>query len=134
MTAPEVMNPSPTVSAAIDPFHPVRDQNLQMVVEQARDQLRQLMQERQRIDQRIAIIKRALHGLALLYGGELQRRPEEVATSARRRGITNACRLVLDRADTPLTARGVCAILHEEFPDLFRKTRRLLCLAYYYPQ
>lgn len=121
MTAREVMNPSPTVDAAIDPPHPVRDQNLQMVVEQARDQLRELMQQRQKIDQRIAIIKRTINGLVLLYGGEFQRRPEEVATGNRRRGITTTCRLVLDRADTPLTARGVYAVLQEKFPDLFRK-------------
>src|ERR1700751_6111661 len=121
MTASEVMNPFATVDDPTGPFQPVRDQNLQMVVEQARDQLRQLMQERQRIDQRITIIKRTIRYLALLYGGELQPGPEEVATSARRRGITNAIRLVLDRADTPLTARGVCAILQGEFPDLFRR-------------
>ena len=122
MTAQEAMNASHSVDA-IRPLHPVRDQNLQTVVDQARDQLRQLMDERQKIDQRIAIIKRTINGLAFLYGDELQRSPEEVATSVRRRGITNACRLVLDRADKPLTARGVYAILQEEVPDLFRKPR-----------
>ena len=121
MTAPEVVRPSPTVDPAIGPLHPVRDQNLQIVVEQVRDQLRQLMQERQKIDQRMAILKRTINGLAILYGHELLCRPEEVATNPRRRGFTNACRLVLDRADTPLTARGVCALLQEKFPDLFRK-------------
>ena len=118
MTAQEAVNRSP---AAIDRLHPVRDQNLQTVVAQARDQLRQLMRERQRIDQRIAIIKRTINGLALLYGAELERSPEEAATSARRRGFTNACRRVLNRAGTPLTTREICAILQEEFPDLFRK-------------
>lgn len=121
MPAPEVVSPSPTVDPAMDPLPPVRDQNLQTVLKRARDQLRQLRQELQTIDQRIAIIKRTINGLALLYGAELQRRPEEVTTNARRHGITNACRSVLDRADTPLTAREICAILREEFPDLFRK-------------
>jgi hypothetical protein len=116
-SAPEVINPSPTGDVA----NPVCDQNLQMVVEQVGDQLRRLMLQRQKIDHRVAIIKRTIKGLALLYGDELLRKPEEVAASKRRRGIANACRLVLDRADTPLTASGVYAVLQEEFPDVFRK-------------
>jgi hypothetical protein len=121
MTAPEVMHSSPAVDAAIDPPQPVRNQDLQMVVAQALDQLRQLTLQRQEIAQRIAIIKRTINGLALLYGGELQRRPEDGATAERRCGITNACRVVLNRADTSLSAREVYAILQGEFPDLFRQ-------------
>jgi hypothetical protein len=115
MTAPEVMNSSPTVDAAIDPPQPVRNQNLQMVVERALDQLRQLTRQRQEI------VMRTINGLALLYGGELQRRLEDGATPERRSGITNACRVVLNRADTSLSAREVYAILQGEFPDLFRR-------------
>jgi len=121
MTAREVINPSPTGGVAIGPLPPVCDQNLQMVVEHVGDQLRQLTLVRKTIDQRIAILKRTIDGLGFLYGGELQRRPEEVAASERRRGITNACRLVLDRAETPLSSREVYAVLQEEFPDLVRK-------------
>ena len=118
MTAPEGVNSSPTVETAIDPPRPVPDQNLQMVVEWAQDQLRQLTLQRQEIAQRIATIKRTVNGLALLYGAELQRGPEVEATAGRRRGITNACRVVLNRADTPLSTREVYAILQGEFPDL----------------
>ena len=92
-----------------------------MVAAQALDRLRQLTLQRQEIAQTIAIIKRAINGLALLYGGELQRRPEDEATAERRCGITNACRVVLNRADTSLSAREVYAILQGEFPDLFRR-------------
>ena len=120
MTAPDVVNPAATMANATEPLQTVRDQNLQMVVERAQDQLQQLTLQRQEIAQRIAVIKRTIHGLALLYGGELQGRPEKIATAERRRGITNACRVVLNRADTPLTARGVYFILQNEFPDLFR--------------
>ena len=120
MTVPEVMNCSPAVDATIVAPEPVRDENLQMVVERVQDQLRQLTLQRQEIARRIAVIKRTIHGLALLYGEELQRRPEKVAT-AERRGITNACRAVLNRADIPLTARGVYFIFQEEFSDLFRQ-------------
>jgi hypothetical protein len=99
----------------------VRDQNLQIVVEWAQDQLRQLTLQRQEIAQRIATIKRTVNGLALLYGAELQRGPEVEATAGRRRGITNACRVVLNRADVSLSAREVYAILQGEFPDIFRQ-------------
>ena len=121
MTAPEVRNSSPAVDAAIDPPQPARNQNLQMVVEQALDQLRQLTLQRQEIAQRIAIIKRTITGLALLYGGELQPKPEDGATAKPRPGITNACRVLLSRAETPLRAREVYAILQAEFPDFFRQ-------------
>jgi len=120
MTAPEVRKSSPAVDAAIDP-PPVRNQNLQMVVERALDQLRQLTLQRREIVQRIAIIKRTISGLALLYGGELQPKPEDGATAKPRPGITNACRILLNRADTPLSARELYAILQGEFPDLFRQ-------------
>ena len=120
MTAPEVRNSSPAVEAAIDP-PPVRNQNLQMVVERALDQLRQLTLQRREIVQRIAIIKRTINGLVLLYGGELQPKPEDGATVKPRPGITNACRVLLNRADTPLSARELYAILQGEFPDLFRQ-------------
>ena len=121
MTAPEVMNSSATVDVAMDSLHPVRDQNLQMIVERARDQLQQLTLQRREIDQRIAIIKRTVSGLVLLCRGGLQHRPDDGATAERGRGITKACRVVLNRADTPLSARKVYAILQGEFPDLFRQ-------------
>ena len=121
MATPEVTNSSPAVDATIDPPQPVRNQNLQMVVEQALDQLRQLTLQRQEIAQRIAIIKRTINGLALLYGGELQPKPEDGATAKARPGITNACRVLLNRAETPLRAREVYAILQGDFPDFFRQ-------------
>ena len=119
-SATEVINPSPAGDVATGPLHPVCDQNLQMVVEQVGDQLRQLRLECQRIDRRVAILKRTIKGLALLYGDGLLGTPGEVAAGERTLGITHACRLVLDRADTPLTAREVYAVLQEEFPDVFR--------------
>ena len=121
MTAPEVMNSFPAVNAAIDSPQAVPNRDVQMVTAQALDYLRQLRLQRQEIAQRIAVIKRAINGLALLYGGELQSRPEHGAIAKRRCGITNACRVVLNRADTSLSAREVYAILQGEFPDLFRE-------------
>src|SRR5215472_5238499 len=106
-SAAEVINPSPTREVAISPLHPVCDQNLQMVVEQVGDQLRQLTLQRQSIDRRIAILKRTIKSLALLYGDVSLPTSEEVAAGEPRLGITHACRLVLNRADAPLSAREV---------------------------
>ena len=121
MTAPPVTNSSPTVDVATDPSQPVHDQSLRMIVERAQDQLRQLTLQRKEVAQKIALIKRTIRGLTLLCGADLLQRPENDAISARRRGITRACRIVLTRADTPLSAREVYAILQEQFPDLFRQ-------------
>src|SRR6516225_1548772 len=119
-SAPNIINPSPTRDVATGPLPPVCDQNLQLVVEQVGDQLRQLTLQRQGIDLRIAILKRTIKGLALLYGDGLLRTSKEGAAAEPRLGITHACRLVLDRADTPLTAREVYAALQQEFPVVFR--------------
>lgn len=118
--AAEVTSPSPIGDVAMGPTHPVCDQNLQTVVEQVGDQLRQLTLQRQRIDRRIAILKRTIKGLSLLYGDVSLPTPGEEADGERRLGITHACRLVLDRADTALTAREVYVALQEKFPDVFR--------------
>ena len=121
MTAPEVMNSPSAVDAAIDRSQPVGHLNLQMVIARTLDQLRQLTRQREEIAQRIALIKRTVNGLALLYGAELQPKPEDGATAERRRGISSACRGVLNRADRALSARDVFAILQGEFPDLVRQ-------------
>jgi hypothetical protein len=108
------------IDATTDPSQSVHDEDLQMVVQQAQDQLRQLTLQRQEIAQRITIIKRTINGLALLYGDGLQRRPDDDATAERRYGITNACRMVLAQADKPLSTHEIHAILQEEFPHLLR--------------
>jgi hypothetical protein len=99
----------------------MRNHDLRTVVEHAQDQLMLLMRERQQIAQRIAVIKRTIYGLALLYGAELPCWPTNRATSGRKRGLTNVCRIVLTRTDTSLSSREIYAILKEEFPDLVRQ-------------
>ena len=120
MTTPEVAKSFPTVDAE-DPPESVHNHDLRTVLERAQDQLMQLTRERQQIAQRISVIKRTINGLALLYGAELPCWPTNRATSGRKRGLTNACRIVLARTDTSLSARDICTILNEEFPDLFRR-------------
>src|SRR5215471_9198816 len=115
MTVPSVVSPSDPGDYSTVPPPTARDRNLQVVVERAQDQLRQLTLQLEHVAQRISIIRRTIHGLTLLYYEESQRRPEKAATSERRRRITNACRIVLNRADTPFTARGLYFILQGEF-------------------
>jgi len=122
MTVPDVVSPS-TADYATGSPQTVRDQNLQMVVERVQDQLLQLTQQRQEIAERIAVIKRTIHGLALLYGEGLQPGPDKVAIGERRRGITNACRAVLNQANTPLSTHEAHTILQREFPDLFPQSQ-----------
>ena len=122
MTSSEVTNSSPSVDAATGLGQAARNHDLQRVLERAEGQLRQLTLQRQEIDQRIAIIKRTINGLALIYGAELQGYLGNTdATPKRTRGITNACRVVLTRTDTSLSAHEICAIIQEDFPDLFHK-------------
>ena len=120
MSAPEVPHSFPAVDA-VNSAHPMRNHDLRTVVEHAQDQLMLLMRERQQIAQRIAVIKRTINGLALLYGAELPCWPTNRATSGRKRGLTNVCRIVLTRTDTSLSSRETYAILKEEFPDLVRQ-------------
>ena len=120
MSAPEVSHSFPTVDAVNIP-QPPHNHDLRTVVEHAQVQLMQLMRERQQIAQRIAIIKRTINGLVFLYGEQLPRAPNNGAHRERRRGLTNACRLVLTRAGTSLSAQDISAILKEEFPDLFSR-------------
>jgi hypothetical protein len=119
MTVGDFASPSITADHATGSPQTVRDQNLQMVVARAQDQLRPLTQQRQEIAERIAVIKRTIHGLALLYGQDMQPGPDKVAIGERRHGITNACRAVLNRADTPLSTHEAHTILQRDFPDLF---------------
>jgi hypothetical protein len=93
--------------------------HVEIVVEHALEQLRQLTRERQEIARRIAIIKRTINGLSLLNGGALQIEPGVEPTAVRKRGITNACRVVVNRAETPLSIHEVYATLQGEYPDLF---------------
>jgi hypothetical protein len=121
MTAPEAGNASLTEGAETHPAQPAVSHDLQMVVQRAKDQLDQLTLQRQEIAQRIAIVKRAIHGLALLGGREVRSGRAPEATRGNR-GITNACRLVLNRTDTPLSADQIFAILQEDFLGVFLPT------------
>jgi hypothetical protein len=122
MRAREAANSSPPVDTVTTTAQSVRNSALQLVVERAQNQLQQLTLQRQEIAQRITIIKRTINGLVLLGGSELPRRPEE-GTAKRARGITNACRVVLNRTDTSLSANEIYAIVQAEFPELFLHTR-----------
>jgi len=96
MSAPEVSHSFPTVDAVNTP-QPLHNHDLRTVVEHAQDLLTQLMRERQQIAQRITVIKRTIKGLVFLYGEQLPRAPNNGANRERRRGLTDAYRLVRTR-------------------------------------
>ena len=120
MSAPEVPHSFPTVDAVNTP-QPLHNHDLRTVVEHAQDQLMQLMRERQQIAQRIAILKRTIKALYFYMASSCYVRPTMAQTKSADAELTNACRLVLTRADTSLSAQDISAILKEEFPDLFRR-------------
>lgn len=121
MQHPEVMKSPGTVDTGPDLIQPATNENLQVVVELALEQLRDLTRQRQEIAQKMTIIKRTINGLAFLYGGEFLPRPENDGSVERRRGITSACRAVLSRAEAPLSTREVHSILQGGFPNLFER-------------
>jgi hypothetical protein len=92
------------------------------IVRLAEQELRGLESERSLIMKRIGAVRKAIIGLADLFGAELV--SEEalgLATpkkrSGRGAGITKACRMVLMKSDRPLSARDVCRALQTEYPD-----------------
>ena len=114
MSAPAVLHSFPAVDAVNTP-QPLRNRVLRTVVEHAQGQLMQLMQERQQISQKIAILKRTIKRLVLLNAEQLPGAPNNGANRERRRGLANAC-LVLTRSDTSLSAQDIFAILRRSSP------------------
>jgi hypothetical protein len=70
-----------------------------------------------------------LSGMDILFGSsilddELSARADR-GVSSRRKGLTQACRLVLTEARTPLRARQGCDQLQRRFPELAKRHPRL---------
>ena len=92
------------------------------IVKLAEKELKELESERSQIMKRIGAVRKAIIGLADLFGAELV--SEEALglaapkkRSGRGAGITKACRMVLMKTDKPLSAREVCRALQSEYPD-----------------
>ena len=92
------------------------------IVKLAEQELRGLESERSQIMKRIGAVRKAIIGLADLFGAEVV--SEEalgLATpkkrSGRGAGITKACRMVLMKSEKPMSARDVCRALQTDYPD-----------------
>jgi len=95
------------------------------VVAAAREELRQLLQQRAEIMKRIGTVKQTIAGLANLFGEEalgddllelLDRKP-----NGRQPGFTKACRRVLMEVHRPLGAREMCAELERQAPAILSR-------------
>jgi chorismate mutase len=95
------------------------------VVKAAREELRQLLQQRADIMKRIGTVKQTIAGLANLFGEEalgedllelLDRKP-----NGRQPGFTKACRRALMEVRRPLGAREMCAELERHAPAVLSR-------------
>jgi hypothetical protein len=103
--------------------------HLQEVIRSAEQELTELLQRRAEVTRRIGAIKKMLSGLVELFGrttfdekllGTLGR-----GMGKRRQGLTQACRLILMEASTPLHAQQGCKELREKFPELAQRHKHL---------
>jgi hypothetical protein len=104
---------------------PGSDAYVHQVVAAAREELRQLLQQRAEIMKRIGTVKQTIAGLANLFGEEalgddllelLDRKP-----NGRQPGFTKACRRVLMEVHRPLGAREMCAALERQAPAILSR-------------
>jgi hypothetical protein len=98
------------------------------VIHSAEHELAGLLQQRAEIRMRINAIRRTLAGLAKLYGLSNPRGDQaarQSPTHSRKNGLTQACRLILFEARTPLRTRQGCDALRQRFPDLAKRHKDL---------
>ena len=98
---------------------------VQEVVRQAHEELRQLLQQRAEVMRRIGTIKQTIAGLANLFGDQLL--SEELLemidrkSGGRQPGFTKACRMILMEASRALSAREVCDRIQEKMPLMLER-------------
>jgi hypothetical protein len=107
---------------------PVTPQVLE-VIRIAEQELTGLLQRRGEITRRMSALRRMLSGLEQLFGSSIL--DDELSAGADRRvasrlkGLTQACRLVLMEARTPLRARQGSEELQRRFPQLAERHKHL---------
>ena len=107
---------------------PITPQVLE-VIRIAEQELTGLLQRRAEITRRMSALRRMLSGLDELFGSsilddKLSARADRGGAS-RLKGLTQACRLVLMEARTPLRARQGCKELQRRFPELAERHQHL---------
>jgi hypothetical protein len=104
--------------------------NIQPIVNSARQELRQLLQQRADITKRIGTIKQTILNLCTLFGDDEMndddlREFAEHKPATRRPGLTQACRTVLRKLDRPLTARELSEHIQQQDPLTVRSSKNL---------
>lgn len=98
------------------------DPNVRRVLDAAREELSQLLEERANVSRRIAVIKQTIVGLVNVFGDESLRRELmeflEERGPGRHRGFTYTCRLILMEAKGPIDARTVGQKITDNYPDI----------------
>jgi hypothetical protein len=99
--------------------------HVQEVIQQARGELRHLLQQRAEIMKRIGTVKQTISGLANLFGDELL--SEELLemvdrkSSGRQPGFTKACRMILMEAGRAMNARDICDYFEQKMPAMLAR-------------
>lgn len=118
-------HPITAVNGAVLNRTEIASASVQQVLRQAQEELRGLLQQRSVLMRRIGTVKRAISGLANLFGDEIlsnellemvDRKPPGHAP-----GFTQACRTVLMEAQRPLTVREVCAWMKDRMPAVLER-------------
>ena len=99
--------------------------HVQEVIQQAHEELRQLLQQRAEVMKRIGTVKQTISGLANLFGeGVLNEELLELVdrkSSGRQPGFTKACRMILMQAGGALNSRDICDYFQQKMPTLLAR-------------
>jgi hypothetical protein len=93
-----------------------------------RQELKTLAGELKEVEKQIAAVHAMLHGLVVLYGPAIV--DEELLKSIRpksrtnKRGLTPACRFVLEQAARPCAVSEICAHINDLRPELLLGHRK----------
>lgn len=104
---------------------------MRRVIEAAKQELKDLIEERSRINRRIASTKATIVGLASVFGNAaLQQEALEFMPGAGRvitgqPGLTRACRLVLMAAKGPMNSHKICENLRLTDPGVALRQKNL---------
>lgn len=111
----------------VSPLTPPASTNghVQEVINQAQQELRQLLTQRAHIMRRIGTLKQTISGLANLFGdGVLSDELLELIdrkSSGRQPGFTKTCRTILMEAGRALSARDVCNQIQAKDPSMMAR-------------
>ena len=108
------------------------DPNVRRVIDAAKQEMRELIEERAYINRRIATTKAVIVGLAGVFGDAslqqelLEFMPGRGRATTSRPGLTRGCRLLLMAAKGPISSHKICEDLRLTDPGLASRHKHLL--------